>query len=154
MALLDTDKSRNLSEKNLVADINEYVAKADSYDKDDYLPVFYVQGEVFYVQGEHANGKLFALPAYGTTQVMYYNKAAFEKAGIDPATIKTWQDLAAAAEKMTASDGSFVGREPMWGSGNLIDAALSNGASLLSEDGKKVMQRSRPGRILQRQQRK
>ena len=64
-------------------------------------------------------------PAYGTTQVMYYNKAAFEKAGIDPATIKTWQDLAAAAEKMTASDGSFVGWEPMWGSGNLIDAALS-----------------------------
>ena len=80
---------------------------------------------------------MFALPAYGTTQVMYYNKAAFEKAGIDPATIKTWQDLAAAAEKMTASDGSFVGWEPMWGSGNLIDAALSNGASLLSEDGKK-----------------
>ena len=27
MALLDTDKSRNLSEKNLVADINEYVEK-------------------------------------------------------------------------------------------------------------------------------
>lgn len=132
MALLDTDKSRNLSEKNLVADINEYVEKDDSFEKDDYLPVFYEQGE-------YENGKLFALPAYGTTQVMYYNKAAFEKAGIDPATIKTWQDLAAAAEKMTASDGSFVGWEPMWGSGNLIDAALSNGASLLSEDGKKVM---------------
>ena len=132
MALLDTDKSRNLSEKNLVADINDYVEKDDSFEKDDYLPVFYEQGE-------DENGKLFALPAYGTTQVMYYNKAAFEKAGIDPATIKTWQDLAAAAEKMTASDGSFVGWEPMWGSGNLIDAALSNGASLLSEDGKKVM---------------
>ena len=132
MALLDTDKSRNLSEKNLVADINDYVEKDDSFEKYDYLPVFYEQGE-------DENGKLFALPAYGTTQVMYYNKAAFEKAGIDPATIKTWQDLAAAAEKMTASDGSFVGWEPMWGSGNLIDAALSNGASLLSEDGKKVM---------------
>ena len=105
MALLDTDKSRNLSEKNLVADINEYVEKDDSFEKDDYLPVFYEHGE-------DQNGKLFALPAYGTTQVMYYNKAAFEKAGIDPATIKTWQDLAAAAEKMTASDGSFVGWEP------------------------------------------
>ena len=135
MALLDTDKSRNLSEKNLVADINEYVEKDDSFEKDDYLPVFYEQGE-------YENGKLFALPAYGTTQVMYYNKAAFEKAGIDPATIKTWQDLAAAAEKMTASDGSFVGWEPMWGSGNLIDAALSNGASLLSEVGKKVLRAS------------
>ena len=31
MALLDTDKSRNLSEKNLVADINEYV------EKDEFL---------------------------------------------------------------------------------------------------------------------
>ena len=76
MALLDTDKSRNLSEKNLVADINDYVEKDDSFEKDDYLPVFYEQGE-------DENGKLFALPAYGTTQVMYYNKAAFEKAGID-----------------------------------------------------------------------
>lgn len=46
MALLDTDKSRNLSEKNLVADINEYVEKDDSFEKDDYLPVFYEQNVV------------------------------------------------------------------------------------------------------------
>ena len=72
MALLDTDKSRNLSEKNLVADINEYVEKDDSFEKDDYLPVFYEQGE-------YENGKLFALPAYGTTQVMYYNKRHLKK---------------------------------------------------------------------------
>ena len=80
-----------------------------------------------------ADGKLFALPAYGTTQVLYYNKQIFADAGIDPTTIKTWQDLEAAAEKITTD--SVVGWEPMWGYGNLVDAALSNGASLLSEDG-------------------
>ena len=57
MALLDTDKSRNLSEKNLVADINEFVDADDEFDKEDYIPVFYDQGV-------DADGKLFALPAY------------------------------------------------------------------------------------------
>ena len=128
MALLDTDKSRNLSEKNLVADINEYVEADDEFDKDDYI-------EVFYEQGVNADGKLFALPAYGTTQVLYYNKQIFADAGIDPTTIKTWQDLEAAAEKITTDDGSVIGWEPMWGYANLVDAALSNGASLISEDG-------------------
>lgn len=127
MALLDTDKSRNLSEKDLVADINEYVEADSEFDKDDYI-------EVFYQQGEDADGKLFALPAYGTTQVLYYNKQIFADAGIDPASIKTWQDLEAAAEKITTD--SIVGWEPMWGYANLVDAALSNGAQLLSEDGK------------------
>lgn len=132
MALLDVDKSRNLSQKNLVSDISKFIDEDSDFQKDDYL-------SVFYDQGVDENGKVFALPAYGTTQVLYYNIAAFEKAGIDPDSIKTWQDLAKAAETMTSADGSFIGWEPMWGSPNLIDAALSNGASLLSEDGKTVM---------------
>lgn len=132
MALLDVDKSRNLSEKNLVADISKYIEADSDFQKDDYL-------SVFYDQGVDEEGKVFALPAYGTTQVLYYNMAAFEEAGIDPNSIETWQDLAEAAAAMTSADGSFVGWEPMWGSANLVDAALSNGASLLSEDGNTVM---------------
>ena len=131
MALLDVDKSSNLSEKNLVADIGKFIDEDSDFQKDDYL-------SVFYDQGVDEDGKVFALPAYGTTQVLYYNKAAFENAGIDPNGMKTWQDLAEAAKAMTSADGSFVGWEPMWGSANLVDAALSNGASLLSEDGKTV----------------
>lgn len=131
MALIDVDKARNLSKKNLISDIQPFVDKDSSFEEEDYLPVFYDQGK-------DSEGKLFALPAYGTTQVFYYNIKAFEEVGVDPATIKTWQDLEAAAKKMTKNDGSFVGWEPMWGKLNLIDAALSNGASLLSEDGKTV----------------
>lgn len=132
MALLDVDKSRNLSEKNLVADLSKFIDEDSDFQKDDYL-------SVFFDQGVNEDGKTFALPAYGTTQIFYYNIAAFEKAGIDPESIQTWQDLAEAAAAMTSADGSFVGWEPMWGSPNLVDAALSNGASLLSEDGKTVM---------------
>lgn len=129
MALLDVDKSRNLSEKNLIEDLSSYVEADTDFNADDFLPVFYNQGK-------DENGKLFALPAYGTTQVLYYNVEAFKNAGIDPESIKTWQDLADAAKKMTSADGSFIGWEPMWGYANLVDASLSNGASLLSEDGK------------------
>lgn len=131
MALLDVDKARNLSKKNLVADLRSFTEKDEEFNAHDYL-------EVFFNQGYDSEGKLFAFPAYGTTQVMYYNIAAFEAAGINAEDIKTWEDLAQAAAKMTKEDGSFYGWEPMWGVANLTDAALSNGAKLFSEDGKTV----------------
>lgn len=92
MALLDVDKARNLSNKKLTADIQPFVDKDKDFDKSDYL-------DVFLNQGYDDNGKLFALPAYGTTQVMYYNIKAFKDAGINASDIKTWQDLSAAAKK-------------------------------------------------------
>ena len=97
VALLDVDKARNLSNKKLVADIQPFVDKDKDFQKDDYL-------EVFFNQGYDESGKLFALPAYGTTQVMYYNKEQFEKAGVKAENIKTWQDLADAAKKIHEKD--------------------------------------------------
>lgn len=131
IALLDVDKSRNLSNKELIEDITEYIENDSEFDKEDYI-------EVFFNQGYNDNGELFAIPAYGTIQIMYYNIAAFESAGIKEEDINTWQDLEEAASKMTSEDGSFIGWEPMWGASNMIDAAFSNGASILSEDGKTV----------------
>lgn len=131
MVLLTEDKCRNLNEKGLLGDINKFIEKDSEFQEDDYI-------SVFYGQGESEDGKRYSLPAYGSTQVLYYNIAAFAEAGIEPSSIKTWQDLADAAKKMTSTDGTFVGWEPMWGADNLIDAALSNGATLLSEDGKTV----------------
>lgn len=132
MVLLTEDKCRNLNEKGLLGDINKFIEKDSEFQEDDYI-------SVFYGQGESEDGKRYSLPAYGSTQVLYYNIAAFAEAGIEPSSIKTWQDLADAAKKMTSTDGTFVGWEPMWGADNLIDAALSNGATLLSEDGKTVI---------------
>jgi multiple sugar transport system substrate-binding protein len=135
LILLDPTSSVSLAEKGLLEDLRPFMEGDASFDESDYI-------EVFTAPGKLPNGVVFALPAYGTTQVLYYNIAAFDKAGIDPASIKTWQDLEAAARKMTVKEGDetvFYGWEPMWGVVNLIDASLSNGAKIFSDDGKSVL---------------
>lgn len=120
--------------KGYFAPIDELMALQPDFNKEDFVQTFLNQGQV--------DGKQYFLPMYGTTQVMYYRKDAFEKNGIDASTLKTWEDLAAAAAKMTVKDGgktTLFGWEPMWGSGNMIDAVLSKGGTILSEDGKQVM---------------
>ena len=131
VALIEKDAARGLSDKNLVVDLSEKMKKDNDFNEDDYV-------STFFEQGKDDNDKIFGIPAYGTTQVLYYNKNAFNKAGIDPNNIKTWQDLAQAASKIK-NDGEYTyGWEPMWGADNLIDASLSNGGTIFSEDGKKV----------------
>ncbi|OMC91046.1 ABC transporter substrate-binding protein [Paenibacillus odorifer] len=120
--------------KGYFAPIDELMALQPDFNKEDFVQTFLNQGQV--------DGKQYFLPMYGTTQVMYYRKDVFEKNGIDASTLKTWEDLAAAAAKMTVKDDgktTLYGWEPMWGSGNMIDAVLSKGGTILSEDGKQVM---------------
>lgn len=134
VVLLDADKAVNLAEKGLLEDLNPFLEKDEELSAGDFIPVFYKQGVL-------ESGELFAIPAYGTTQVMYYNIEAFQKAGIEADSIKTWQDLAKAAERMTVSEGgktTFYGWEPMYNEDNLMDAVFSNGGTVFSEDGKTV----------------
>lgn len=67
------------------------MALQPDFNKEDFVQTFLNQGQV--------DGKQYFLPMYGTTQVMYYRKDVFEKNGIDASTLKTWEDLAAAAAK-------------------------------------------------------
>lgn len=131
VVLLDAGVARNLSDKNLITDLTGYINAADDFSTDDLI-------QVFADQGKDDNGKIFAIPAYGTTQILYYNIEAFKDAGINAADIKTWQDLAAAAQKIKDGGKFTYGWEPMWGADNLIDAAFSNGGSIFSEDGTQV----------------
>lgn len=75
LVLLNVEAARNLDSKSLLADLQSMIDADSEFQKDNYLSVFYDQGV------DDAN-VVFGLPAYGTTQVMYYNKAAFEEAGI------------------------------------------------------------------------
>lgn len=130
VVLLDTDKTRSLYQKDLIEPLDTYLKNSSDFNKDDYI-------SVFFDQGTYDDGTIYAIPAYGTTQVLYYNVEAFNKAGVEPSSIKTWQDLAGAAKKV--KDARYdAGWEPMWGQDNLIDAAFSNGAKVFSDDGKTV----------------
>ena len=131
LALLNVSAARSLSSKSLVEDLQPMIDADSEFNKDDYL-------SVFYEQGVDDDGVVFGLPAYGTTQVMYYNIAAFEEAGINAEDIKTWSDLAEAAQKIKDTGSYDYGWEPMWGADNMIDAAFSNGASIFNEDGTQV----------------
>ena len=133
LALLESDKVKNLSDKNLLWDLSQYTKEDSDYKEENYLESF--------MNIVKKQEKLIGFPAYGTTQLLYYDKKSFEDAGINPEDIKTWMDLEKAAKKLTKKDGDevkFYGWEPMWGPDNLVDAALSNGGSFVSEDGKTV----------------
>ena len=132
IALLDSDKALVLGNKELLVPLDSYIQQDANFHPDDLIPVFYRQCQL-------EDGTVFAMPAYGTTQILYYNRDLFEKAGIDPGTLRTWQDVAEAASLIkSAAGGQGYGWEPMWGPDNLIDMALSNGGTFLNADGTKV----------------
>ncbi|RII36569.1 ABC transporter substrate-binding protein [Clostridium chromiireducens] len=134
LALLEGDKVYMLANKGLLTNINDYTSKDTDFKEENYLESFLETGK--------KDGKLYAFPIYGTTQLLYYNKQAFKDAGITEESLKTWTGVAEAAKKLTKKDGtevSYYGWEPMWGEDNLIDAALSNGGKILSDDGKQVL---------------
>ena len=77
-----------------------YQVMADSGEKFD--PKSYVPA----VAGYYTNpkGQMLSFPFNSSTTVFYYNKDAFEKAGLDPnQPPATWQAVAAAAAKIKAS---------------------------------------------------
>jgi len=76
--------------------VNEVFKDAGiSFDESQFVPT--VAG--YYTDAK--SGKLLSQPFNSSTPVLYYNKDAFKKAGLDPEQPpKTWQDLAAYSAKL------------------------------------------------------
>ncbi|MBJ6362152.1 ABC transporter substrate-binding protein [Paenibacillus sp. MAHUQ-46] len=120
--------------KGYFAPLDELVKNDPNFKSEDFVQTFLNQGKV--------DGVQYFLPLYGTTQVMYYRKDAFQEQNIDPASLTTWEKLADAAAKMTKKEGNkttFYGWEPMWGKDNMMDAVFGKGGKVLSDDGKQVL---------------
>jgi len=80
------------------------------------------------------DGKTYGLPKDFGTLVLFVNDAMAQQASVDPASIKTWDDLKAAAQKMTAGDG------PSKTYGMCLNPDIQRfGASLL-QDGNPILQ--------------
>lgn len=111
--------------------LDDYMS-GDDFNRDDFLQVF-LEPAIY-------EGKVYALPAYGTTQIMYYNKNIYQEAGVDPdEAFASWENLAESSKIIQEKTDAEYGHMIMWGNGNLIDMALSNGGKFLSEDGKTVL---------------
>lgn len=72
-----------------------------------------------------ADGKLVSMPFNSSTVVFYYNKDAFIKAGLDAEKPpKTWEELAAAAQKLKAA-GQECGYTTSWPSWTQLETFSS-----------------------------
>ncbi|SES10117.1 multiple sugar transport system substrate-binding protein [Gracilibacillus ureilyticus] len=127
--LLGSDTVNALAQKQALAPMDSFIAEQADFEESDFVEAFYHQGNV--------NGTQFALPLYGTTQVLYYREDVFNELGISPDALNNWETLLEAAETIK-EEKEIYGWMPMWGSGNLIDATLSRGGTILNEDGTEV----------------
>jgi sn-glycerol 3-phosphate transport system substrate-binding protein len=91
------------------------------------------------------DGKVYGVPFQRSTPVMYYNKDAFNEAGLDPEKPPvTWDELISVAQKLTKREGE---RTTRWGIELPLEAfnwfyyalTYSNGGETLSSDGTKVL---------------
>jgi sn-glycerol 3-phosphate transport system substrate-binding protein len=84
-----------MAAKGAIKPVYEVMAESGlPFDPKVYLPT--VTG--YYTTGE---GKMLSMPFNSSTPVLYYNKAAFKKAGLDPnKPPKTWPEVADYAKKL------------------------------------------------------
>ncbi|MEC9482107.1 MAG: sugar ABC transporter substrate-binding protein [Halomonas sp.] len=76
------------------------------------------------------DGTLYALPFYAESSMMYYNKALFEKAGIEVSKQPTWQEVSEWAKKIHDPANEVYGiclrGKPGWGENMAFVSTLVN----------------------------
>jgi len=123
-------------------EIGTYIARGVLEPLDECIEQQGVDTSVFYegaLSQVTVDDTVYAFPEFFNTRVWILNNAAFEEAGLDPATIdlSDWDALAEANEQLTRVEGGELTRIgldpklpeflPLW--------AWANGAPLISEDG-------------------
>ncbi len=95
--------------KGAIKPVHELMKEAgEKFDPQAYLPA--VSG--YYSTGK---GELLSFPFNSSSTVMWYNKDAFRKAGLNPdAPPKTWPELFEAAKKLQASGHPTCGFSTAW----------------------------------------
>ncbi len=127
--LIDIVNPAQYASKGWIEPLDKYVGGPAAL-RNDYLPV--------YQNANVIGGKVYAMPSQGDSMFMYYRKDLLTKHGV--AEPKTWDELAAAAKKVTVAEGnpnlqglSFQGAPiegavctfllPYWGQGKQFNDA-------------------------------
>ena len=92
-----------------LVDLTEPLASDADYDVEDILPPVRVA-----ISNE---GKQYAVPFYGESSILMYNKEILDGAGVSLSENPTWQEVADAAKKVNSSDtaGICMRGKPGWG---------------------------------------
>lgn len=108
MVSYETDYPR-FAKGGAIEDLEPYLEKSEKIDVDDFIPAVKELAE--------QTGGTYGLPWCYATELMFYNKDIFDKAGLDyPTDSWTWDDYAEAAKKLTVTEGP---KTTQWGSDTL-----------------------------------
>ncbi len=128
-----------LNDESAIAPIEDF---AKTPEDKAWLAGFYPA----FMENAKIGGKTYAIPFQRSTPVLYWNKAMFTAAGLDPDKgPSTWAEMADFAKKLTKKDAS--GAVTQWGvqipsDGNTLwlftGMTTGNGARLTNADGNKV----------------
>ncbi len=117
------------AEGGMIDDLSKYI-EADKLDMEDFY-----EGLLYNC---NINGSYYALPFLRSTSILYKNKTLLESAGIDSASLKTWDDYKKASETVKEKLGKVGFTIPLnywyWEA-----FMLSNGSRFISEDEKSVV---------------
>lgn len=96
LQVAETGTAAMLTLRKGIKPVYEVMAQAgEKFDAKDYIPAV---GSYF----SDTRGRMLSLPFNNATPVLYFNKVAFTKAGLDPSNPpKTWDEMEAATIKVT-----------------------------------------------------
>lgn len=126
-----------LAMKGAIEPLNAWYARDTSVSLNDYFPKV-VQALRYAPAAAHIppdKQDLWAAPIHFSTNVLFYNKDLFDKAGVPyPTDDWTWDDMVAAARKLTKRDAQ--GRVRQFGlfTPESVPTLLSNGADIFNAD--------------------
>jgi len=136
--LLSTDTFTLIDEDAVVPFDNFVKDDSDRAWMKSFFPAFMLNGQI--------DNKVWGIPFQRSTVVMYWNKAAFKAAGLDPEKApQSWQEMVQMGQKLTKRDAN--GNVTQWGiqipsSGFpywlFQGFSTQNGAVLANPDGNKV----------------
>lgn len=98
-----------MAARGAIKPVHELMREAGvPFDPNVYLPA---------VRGYYSlpDGRMMSMPFNSSTAIMFYNKDAFKKAGLDPAKPpQTWPELREAARKIRATNAAPCGFSTAW----------------------------------------
>ena len=107
LAILQAADLMTLTDEGAVVPLDDFIKTAD--DK-AWISGFYPG----FMENAKLNGKTYAIPFQRSTPVLYWNKAAFKEAGLDPEKgPANWAEMTAFAKKLTKKDAQ--GNVSQWG---------------------------------------
>src|ERR1700704_4298021 len=97
------------AKKGWIENLSPYIAKDPSYAPDDLIPG--IRGALSY------NSNLYAVPFYGESSMLMYRKDLLQAVGVTMPDHPTWDQVAAAAQKVNSStvSGICLRGLPGWG---------------------------------------